>query len=164
MIEVEPEALDAAAKALHDLMWTSNGKDACSEAVAHQAAMQESYQMAEVALKAAAPQDATAQEVILPPVAWRNQALSDRLDQLIGWAKAGKTEEYYLMSRENVDRLRNDIIGLVYEVERAQCGAWDNQGEGGPYRCDLPDDHLTPSATSVIYHNDSLKLTSWPPS
>jgi hypothetical protein len=41
------------------------------------------------------------------------RALADRFDQLIGWAKAGKTADYYLMDRENVDRMRENLIEIV---------------------------------------------------
>jgi hypothetical protein len=47
--------------------------------------------------------------------------LPGRIDQLIGWAKSGKVngkdgEDYYLMSAENVDRLRDDIIAAVARI------------------------------------------------
>lgn len=44
--------------------------------------------------------------------------LAVKLDQLWGWAKAGKTEEYYLMDIENVDTFTNDVLKLVDQLIR----------------------------------------------
>ena len=38
------------------------------------------------------------------------EALAGRIDQIIGWAKSGIRGEYYLMDRENVDTMRDDIL------------------------------------------------------
>jgi hypothetical protein len=40
-------------------------------------------------------------------------AIADRIDQIIGWAKAGKSGAFYLMDRENVDTMRDDILRVV---------------------------------------------------
>jgi hypothetical protein len=40
--------------------------------------------------------------------------VGNRIDQLIGWAKSGRTEDYYLMDAENVDRMRDDILNVVF--------------------------------------------------
>lgn len=42
--------------------------------------------------------------------------LASRIDQLLGWAKANKTREYYVMRIENVDRLSEDILKVVQEL------------------------------------------------
>ena len=43
--------------------------------------------------------------------------LAGSIDQIIGWAKAGVRSgagvDYYLMDRENVDRMRDDILAAV---------------------------------------------------
>lgn len=52
------------------------------------------------------------------------QLLRDNLDQLWGWAKAGKTVtrdglDIYLMDVENVDRFTDDVLRLVRLVVEA---------------------------------------------
>jgi hypothetical protein len=44
-----------------------------------------------------------------------SDALSNRFDQLLGWAKAGKTPdgEYYLMNIENIDDMRGQLLLAV---------------------------------------------------
>lgn len=51
-----------------------------------------------------------------------NEDLRGRLDQLWGWAKAGKQRdpndasvEYYLMDAESVDRFTDDVLSLLRE-------------------------------------------------
>jgi hypothetical protein len=39
--------------------------------------------------------------------------LASRFDQVIGWAKSGKSGDNYLMDQENVDRMREDLILMV---------------------------------------------------
>jgi hypothetical protein len=48
--------------------------------------------------------------------------LRDRLDQLWGWAKAGRVvgregEPYYLMDVENVDRFTDDVLRIIAEEQ-----------------------------------------------
>lgn len=46
-------------------------------------------------------------------------ALSNRFDQLIGWAKSGKQGGFYLMDEENVDTLRDHLLAAVaYEFSQ----------------------------------------------
>jgi hypothetical protein len=40
--------------------------------------------------------------------------LRERLDQIWGWAKAGKNSENYLMSIENVDNFTDDVVNMLY--------------------------------------------------
>lgn len=50
----------------------------------------------------------------LPPAAPLVDGLRNRFEQLIGWAKAGESPgRYYLMDKENMDRLRDDLILAV---------------------------------------------------
>lgn len=42
--------------------------------------------------------------------------LSDWIDRLIGWAKSGRTEEFYLMDASNVDSMRADIVSKVRDL------------------------------------------------
>lgn len=42
-------------------------------------------------------------------------ALRMRIDQLIGWAKSGQSDEHYLMDIENVATLRDDLIRVIKE-------------------------------------------------
>jgi hypothetical protein len=44
-----------------------------------------------------------------------NEALQNRFDQLIGWAKAGESSEYYLMDKSNINTLRDNLIQAVYQ-------------------------------------------------
>lgn len=44
-----------------------------------------------------------------------HDALRMRFDQLIGWAKAGKVGEHYLMDTESIDTLREDLIAAVVQ-------------------------------------------------
>lgn len=48
------------------------------------------------------------------------QELKHRLDQLWGWAKAGKDSENYLMDIENVDSFTKDTLRLVDEYVEAR--------------------------------------------
>jgi len=48
--------------------------------------------------------------------------LADKFDQVIGWAKSGKTTSAYIMDREAVDRMRDDLLIVV----RSELG-----GDGG---------------------------------
>lgn len=59
------------------------------------------------------------------PVGVSDEQLRGRLDQLWGWAKAGKqkdphdpTVEYYLMDTENVDSFTRHVLDLVADLAR----------------------------------------------
>jgi len=63
------------------------------------------------------------------PVLTNNErlVLQHRIEQLVGWHKAGKTkgregEPYYLMSVEGTDQLRFDVIRIVDELLAARRG------------------------------------------
>jgi hypothetical protein len=43
----------------------------------------------------------------------RDLQLAGRIDQIIGWAKVGRSSRYYTMTAENVDRMCDDIIGAL---------------------------------------------------
>lgn len=49
--------------------------------------------------------------------------LRNRMEQLIGWAKAGRSGSNYLMDAENVDRLRFDVIEIVESFMAARAPA-----------------------------------------
>jgi hypothetical protein len=53
--------------------------------------------------------------------------LAGRIDQLIGWAKANKTREYYWLAIENADRLRDDILAVVAELGGLAADATDGE-------------------------------------
>jgi hypothetical protein len=44
----------------------------------------------------------------------RRREIADRIDQIIGWAKDGRGDDYYVMDREKVDRMREDIITYAF--------------------------------------------------
>ena len=44
----------------------------------------------------------------------RQGEIADRIDQIIGWAKDGRGDDYYVMDREKVDRMREDIITYAF--------------------------------------------------
>ena len=81
-------------------------------------------------------------------------ALQMRFDQLIGWAKAGKASEYYLMDTANVDGLSGALIGAVYEelaahtADRIEANTTDNEWCTTP-ACVRP----------VSFHPNSMHLT-----
>jgi hypothetical protein len=66
----------------------------------------------------------------------RRQEIARRIDQIIGWAKAGTRSgagaDYYLMDKENVDRMRDDILAaLGYAREPAAAGPCPECGGKG---------------------------------
>lgn len=49
--------------------------------------------------------------------------LHNRVEQLVGWAKAGKTHENYLMDYQSVDNLRFEVVRVVEEILTARQSA-----------------------------------------
>jgi hypothetical protein len=67
----------------------------------------------------------------------RRQEIARRIDQIIGWAKAGERAgagaDYYLMDKENVDRMRDDIltaIGYARQPVAPDPAGYAEQNEG----------------------------------
>lgn len=48
--------------------------------------------------------------------------IADRIDQVVGWAKAGERGGDYLMDREKTDRMRDDILSYAFGCIRAIIG------------------------------------------
>jgi hypothetical protein len=40
--------------------------------------------------------------------------IAGRIDQIIGWAKTGERRDHYVMEREHVDRMRDDILSYAF--------------------------------------------------
>ena len=51
------------------------------------------------------------------PNQYEDKELQGELDQLWGWAKAGKDQTNYLMAIENVDRFTDDLMQLITQKQ-----------------------------------------------
>lgn len=59
----------------------------------------------------------------------RQDELADHIDRIIGWAKAGEHAgagvDYYLMTREDVDQMRDHIIAYAFGYRATREGVTD---------------------------------------
>lgn len=62
--------------------------------------------------------------------------LANRIDQLIGWAKAGKARDNYLIDIDNVDRMREDLIAIVRDCGFSRLAADLDRCEHGHHSND----------------------------